>query len=198
MSIAVAKPATSMTAADFLAWNDGTDTRYELIDGRPVAMNPPRLPHSDLTGALALAIGQRLTLPCRVSTEVGIRLPDREDTYYQADAAVSCSARRQQDAWIRDPVVIIEVLSASTAAHDRDRKGRDYRLLASVQEIVFVSSSALRVEVARRVAAGWSSVDSVGRDGVMTLQSLDLAIPLSEIYQGIALEPEQAPGDVQP
>ena len=24
-----------MTVAEFLTWDDGTDTRYELIDGRP-------------------------------------------------------------------------------------------------------------------------------------------------------------------
>ena len=29
-----------MTVAEFLDWDDGTDTRYELIDGRPVAMAP--------------------------------------------------------------------------------------------------------------------------------------------------------------
>ena len=29
-----------MTVAEFLTWDDGTGTRYELIDGRPVAMAP--------------------------------------------------------------------------------------------------------------------------------------------------------------
>ena len=35
-----------MTVAEFLTWNDGTDTRYELIDGRPVAMAPVAPSHS--------------------------------------------------------------------------------------------------------------------------------------------------------
>jgi Uma2 family endonuclease len=30
-----------MTVAEFLDFDDGTDTRYELVEGRPVAMNPP-------------------------------------------------------------------------------------------------------------------------------------------------------------
>ena len=29
-----------MTVAEFLNWDDGTDTRYELINGRLVAMAP--------------------------------------------------------------------------------------------------------------------------------------------------------------
>ncbi len=35
-----------MTVAEFLTWDDGTDTRYELIDGRPVAMAPVAPSHS--------------------------------------------------------------------------------------------------------------------------------------------------------
>ena len=31
----------SMTLDEFLRWDDGTDTHYELIGGSPVAMAPP-------------------------------------------------------------------------------------------------------------------------------------------------------------
>jgi Uma2 family endonuclease len=35
----MAEPAIGrMTLEEFLRWDDGTDTRYELIDGVPVAM----------------------------------------------------------------------------------------------------------------------------------------------------------------
>ena len=37
-----------MTLAEFLDWDDGTDTRYELIDGRVLAMAPPSPRHSAL------------------------------------------------------------------------------------------------------------------------------------------------------
>ena len=41
-----------MTVAEFLTWNDGTDTRYELIDGRPVAMAPVAAGHSVIAANL--------------------------------------------------------------------------------------------------------------------------------------------------
>ena len=42
----MAEPATRrMTLEEFLRWDDGTDTRYELIDGVPVAMAPPAVAH---------------------------------------------------------------------------------------------------------------------------------------------------------
>ena len=44
-----------MTVAEFLTWDDGTDTRYELIDGRPVAMAPVTAGHS----IIAVNLGMR-------------------------------------------------------------------------------------------------------------------------------------------
>jgi Uma2 family endonuclease len=33
--------ARRMTLDEFLIWDDGTGTRYELVDGVPLAMAPP-------------------------------------------------------------------------------------------------------------------------------------------------------------
>ncbi|HVH73345.1 MAG TPA: hypothetical protein VM755_00375 [Stellaceae bacterium] len=42
----MAEPAISrMTLAEFLRWEDGTDTRWQLIDGVPVATAPPAVTH---------------------------------------------------------------------------------------------------------------------------------------------------------
>ena len=44
-----------MTVAEFLDWDDGTDTRYELIDGQPVAMAPVSPSHSIIVVNLGLS-----------------------------------------------------------------------------------------------------------------------------------------------
>ena len=44
----MAEPAEKPTTVDeFLRWDDGTDTRYELIDGRIFAMAPPYVHMND-------------------------------------------------------------------------------------------------------------------------------------------------------
>ena len=43
-----------MTVGEFLTWNDGTDARYELIEGRPVAMAPVAASHSIIVVNLGL------------------------------------------------------------------------------------------------------------------------------------------------
>jgi hypothetical protein len=58
-----------MTIAEFLAWDGGTDTRYELIGGRPIARALPRAAHSVIVATL----GAMLQESSR-STTSGMRL----------------------------------------------------------------------------------------------------------------------------
>jgi Uma2 family endonuclease len=71
----MADPAIrGMSVDEFLRWEDGTDTRYELVGGFIVAMAPP-MPNR---GQLALALGAeirsalRARPPCRAYSEAGI------------------------------------------------------------------------------------------------------------------------------
>jgi Uma2 family endonuclease len=57
--------AGRMTVADFLAFDDGTDTRYELVDGVPVAMNPPAGRHVFITSNVYDTLMAKLPRPCR-------------------------------------------------------------------------------------------------------------------------------------
>jgi Uma2 family endonuclease len=93
--------AKRMSLAEFLEWDDGTDTRYELIDGRERAMAPPTLAHGTIVANLARHIGNRLKPPCRVVVEAGLIPVDRADTWYQADLVVT--ARRPSAARARSP-----------------------------------------------------------------------------------------------
>ena len=57
----MAEPAIRhMTLQEFLRWEDGTDTRYELLGGLPTAMAPPARVHGVLCVRLGAAIDARL------------------------------------------------------------------------------------------------------------------------------------------
>ena len=152
-----------MTLAEFLEWDDGTDRRYQLVDGVPVMMAPATEAHGELAAALVIEIRSRLKPPCRVISEAGITVPDRSDTYYVADLAVTCAPREPGRRMVAEPVLIVEVLSPSTEPVDRLRKVADYRTLPSVQEILVVFPDERRVELQRRTADGWRVEDLIGR-----------------------------------
>lgn len=77
----MAQPAPKrLTVGDFIAWDDGTDRRYELVGGEVLAMAPPAEAHGTIVSNLTVRIGTKLKAPCRAVNEAGIVLPDRNDT----------------------------------------------------------------------------------------------------------------------
>ncbi len=191
--MATAAKQLHMSLAEFLDWDDGTDTLYELVEGRIVAMAPPHDAHGTILMNLGLAIGAALKAPCRVVGNAGIVLPERDDRYYVADLVVTCDQPASQRPFLPEPRLIVEVLSRSTAAHDRGRKGEDYRQLASVQEILFVSSDERRVVRLRREADHWVIEDFIGEASI-GLASVPATIPLPAIYANVAFgEPSDEP-----
>lgn len=178
-----------MTVDEFLQWEDGTDTRYELVDGFVVAMAPPAPPHGviavRLGGAIDAALRSRR--PCIVQSEAGVARPDRDDSCYVADLAVTREPLQVEDRLIRSPVLIVEILSPTTASHDRQRKVADYRQIASVDEILLIDSQTIFAEVLRREGAHWITEIVEGPAATLTLGSVPLSILMAELYEGIPL-----------
>jgi Uma2 family endonuclease len=176
-----------MTLSEFLEWDDGTDRRHELLDGIPVMMAPSLEAHGELALALGAEIRTRLKQPCRVISEAGIVIPDRADTYYLANLAVTCAPREPGRRMVVEPVLVVEVLSPSTGQVDRWRKVADYRTLPSVQEILVVFSDERRIEVQRRTRDGWRVEDLIGKAEI-DLSCCNSPIELAAIYRDL-LEP---------
>jgi Uma2 family endonuclease len=173
-----------MTLAEFLKWDDGTDRRYELLDGVPVMMAPSLEAHGELAVALGAEIRARVKPPCRVISEAGILIRDRADTYYVADLAVTCAPREPGRRMVVEPVLVVEVLSPSTGQVDRWRKVADYRTLPSVQEILVVFSDERRVEVQRRTSEAWRVEDLIGKAEI-ELSCCNTPIPLDVVYRDL-------------
>src|SRR4051794_10543096 len=109
-----------MTVAEFLNFDDGTDTRYELVEGRPVAMNPPKGRHVLITSNLFEAIASKLSRPYRPYFGGGVARSEEDDEYRIPDVFVSCADL--PDTYFDQPRLLIEVLSLSTAKDDRMAK----------------------------------------------------------------------------
>jgi Uma2 family endonuclease len=182
-----------MRVAEFLRWEDGTDTRYELLDGVVVAMAPPAPAHGFLAAQLCIRIGAALQSrrPCMVQVEAGIARPDQDDTCYVADLAVTCKPPRWGDQLISDPVLIVEILSPGTAMYDRQTKVSDYRRIPSVGEILLIDSTSIFAEVLRREGDRWITEIVRGPQATLSLTSIGLTAAMSDLYEGIDL-PDQA------
>lgn len=143
-----------MTADEFLDWDDGTDTRHELVDGVVVAMAPTTDAHGTIAGNAWGEINSRVEgrPPCRAVTEAGIRLND--GNHYEADVAATCAEPRGER-YIEAPFLVVEVLSESTEDRDLGPKTQRYLELPHLREIWLIDSRKRWVQVWRRAGDAW-------------------------------------------
>jgi Uma2 family endonuclease len=174
--VALRKPTSArMTLDEFLAWDPGEQNAqtWQLIDGEPVAMAPG----SDAHGAIQSEIGALLRnhlletgRPYRVVTEPGVVPRVRASQNYRvSDIGVTC-APPSNELMVRDPVVLVEILSPSNEADSRANIWA-YTTIPSVREILAVRSTRIEAELLVRAADGsWPpGPEIVGPDGEVTL-----------------------------
>ena len=179
-----------ITLEEFFRWDDGTETHYELIGGFPVAMAPPAEVHRVLAVRLVTPIDGALSArrPCNAQVEAGVIRPDRADTYFEADIAASCAPIEIGRQAIRDPFLIVEILSPSTERRDRRVKLPAYRQMETVQEILLVASDERYAELHRRAGKQWITEILRGNEARISLISVSVEIAIADLYEGIAFD----------
>jgi hypothetical protein len=75
-----------MTLDEFLRWDDGTETHYELIAGFPAVIARSIEAQRVIAVRLATRIDAGLSgrRPCRALIQAGVIAPERADTYFVA------------------------------------------------------------------------------------------------------------------
>ena len=182
MSNALREP---MTLDEFLAWEERQELRHEFDGFQPVATTGGSYAHDAVSMNLAAALVSRLRgTPCRahgsnlkVSAEGRVRYPD---------AFVTCQSYGNADKFARDPVVIFEVLSPSTAGTDRIDKVREYTALSSLRRYVLLEQDRVAATVWERQGTGW--VASVLTDAaVLPMPEIGVELSLAELHEGVDL-----------
>jgi Uma2 family endonuclease len=179
-----AQRARPVTLAEFLAWEDGSDIRYELVEGEITAMNPPWAPHARLVAVMTVALAQRLPQNCGVYAGGGTVLAGNDLNYRVPDLTVSCTSSTQH--WVEAPRLVVEVLSRSPQKNDLTGKLAFYRSLPSIEEILLVRFDRRWCELWRRVGEHWAIDDLIG-SAELPLRTTTAPIPLDEIYEPLGL-----------
>ncbi|HEY4362064.1 MAG TPA: Uma2 family endonuclease [Bryobacteraceae bacterium] len=192
-----AQPQPKLTPEEYLEIERAAEFKSEYHDGQMYAMPSGTFPHVrstvNLTGELYAAIKR---CPCQViSSDLRLRAsPSGPDIC--PDLSVVCGELKfvegRQDIFT-NPTLVIEVLSPSTEAYDRGFKASQYRTIESLQEYALVAQHIPRIEVYRRQPSGaWLLTDSIGLESTVRFDSIDCALALSDIYEKITFNPDEA------
>ena len=174
-----------ITPAEYLEGERVAEMRHEYIDGQVYAMAGASAEHNEICGDIYAILKSHLRGGhCRVFIEsVKVELSDDlGDTFYYPDVFVTCEPAGEDTHVMREPKLIIEVISPSTARHDRGEKLAAYKRIPSVEEIVIIEQAWPEIFVTRR-SDNWKRHLFTMMDSVIELSSVGMAIKVSDFYQ---------------
>jgi Uma2 family endonuclease len=173
-----------MTSEEFLAWEAGQVERHEFVDGEVFAMAGAEDRHVTVSGNAYIALRQHLAgTPCRVyMADMKVAAANARDFFYP-DVVVTCSEADRQDRLVkREPTLIIEVLSKSTANRDLFKKFDDYQDIPSMREIAFINLDMRRTTVYRKGADGLWVLHRFDAGADVRFESVDLTITATALF----------------
>ena len=170
------------TVEDFLEWEAQQPERYEFIDGRILGMVGGSAAHATIKGNVFAALRARLQGgPCRVFVE-SLKVVTDVASHYP-DVVVTSAPVQPGDDQIREPVVVVEVLSRTTADRDRSAKWVAYQDIPSLQHYVLIAQDRRRVKLFSRASDVWhlAIIRPPGRK--IQLSALGVELTLDEVYE---------------
>ena len=175
---------TVLTAEEFIAWESGQRERHEFVNGEVFAMAGAEDRHVTVALNIAFALREHLRgTPCRTFMSDMKLQVTAANSYFYPDVMVTCnSADAASPLSKAEPVLLVEVLSPSTAAYDRGEKFVHYRRIASLQEYVLVDIDTRRTDVFRKRDDGmWVLYPFEGAEAV-SLASVKLEIAVEALF----------------
>ncbi len=179
-----------ITVEDYIKQEIEFNCKYEYHNGKIYALAGSTLNHGLICGNVFSEIKNKLKskgsncIP--VTSEVRLYIKDR-NSYVYPDSMVICGDIEKSDEEknsIANPILIVEVLSKSTAEYDRGDKFYFYRQIPNFKEYVLIEQDRYVVDVYFKGddSGMWRITRYEGKDKIVKLQSLDIEISMEELY----------------
>ncbi len=164
-----------------------SEIRSEYCDGEIFAMAGGTLNHSAIVRNVLAELRQRLRGGSCRPYGSDLRLyVEQSRLFTYPDVLVLCGApawyRGRKDT-VTDARVVFEVLSPSTERYDRGDKFRMYQDVPSLQEYILLAQDQVRIERGYKQSPDrWVLDTAPVENGELALLSLDIRIPIDELY----------------
>src|SRR5215813_7825875 len=182
------QPRVPMDKEAFLAWAQGREGRFELVERHVVMMVGGSKTHALIASQLMRALWARIdtkkwvVLGSDLAIDVGpgsLRYPD----------AVVDSIGGQRALVATAPVLIAEVLSPSSATLDLGDKAAEYLRLASLAAYLVLSQDEIKAWVYLKGSDQRPGPHVIsGASAGISVAALGIDLPLAEIYAGVEFD----------
>ena len=191
---ATKKTTKKYTFENYLKLEKETREKHDFYYGEVYNMAGGTKKHNLLIHSVLFALYKRQQeKKCQIFSE-NIKLELIPDQFYvYPDIMLTCNKedlKNDKDTTIKNPVIIVEILSDSTEIYDRNTKKKYYLTLPSLKYYVLVSQEKISIEIYERVNSHWEFRFFENSDNIVKFRQLNFEIPVGEIYQNIEFEEE--------
>lgn len=176
---------------EYFGLERASDARWEYWEGDIYCMSGGTPEHGIIQTNVVVALGAGLRGgPCRAFTgDTAIWTP-ANPPYKYPDASAACGElqfkRIEGVGALINPVVIVEVLSPSTAVRDHEAKFTLYQTITTFREYLLVAQDEPRVtHYIRKADDAWERRDATDLEASLLLESVGCALTMREIYDGV-------------
>jgi Uma2 family endonuclease len=200
MALAKLKEKEYWTVEEYLEFEKTSPIRHEYVDGRlypmtgedgqAYGMAGEKKTHNRIALNLAVWLDRHLAeSECETFIE-NVKVRVSPTLFYYPDVIVTCAPRTADDEdeyTAEHPVLLIEVLSKTTARTDRVEKMNQYQHITSLREYVIIAQERMRVEVYRheQVGADWQSEVYTEPEAEVFFASVGAKIKVADIYRRV-------------
>jgi len=186
----------NLTVQEYIQQEIETGTKYEYHNGKIYALAGGTLNHGLICGNVYSELRNKLKekdskcLPFNSEIKLNI---DKSNSYVYPDTMVICgeieSSKVDKNS-VTNPILIIEVLSKSTAEYDRGDKFHLYRQIPTFKEYVIIEQKKHVVDVHYKHDNSdlWKITRYEGLDKIVKFQSVGIEITMEELYYRTNLE----------
>jgi len=193
-----AKKLENVTIAEYLAFEKEAQEKYEYHDGYIYSMTGGTYHHGvicgNIFGELRTGLANKNDNCRALLNEIKLHIQSENSFVYPGTMVICGEVEHStlESNAVVNPVVVVEVLSKTTATYDRGDKFYLYRQLKSVQEYVLIEQEKPQVELYQRQADLWKISRFKGIDTAFTLSSIMLTIQMRDLYEGVSFSESQS------
>jgi len=179
------------TFEEYLEMENVSEERHEYYYGEIFNMAGTTLRHNNILKNLIIKFNPLLDgKKCQLNFE-SVRTEINEKKHYvYPDLVITCENAQNDKTTIKLPTIIIEILSDSTELYDRTDKFNAYRQIPTLEHYVLVSQKKCMVECYTRQEGEWKYKVYESITDFLELSTLDIKLPLAEIYENIEFDVE--------
>ena len=175
---------------EYRAIEEKAEGRNEYHDGEIVPMPGGSLNHSRIGRNILTYLTYLLrdTQFEAINSDLRLYIPQHNQGVYPDvmvfDGEPQLNDNRKDE--VLNPILIVEVLSPSTADYDRQSKFRMYRSIPSFCEYLLVEQDEVFIEKYSKQDQGWLLGDFNDLEKSIFLESVGVELPIKEIYRSVS------------